>query len=235
MTARPSPFNRFAGALVLGVLSSVLLAYGAAALPGTPLWQSSATRQDGDRFWLAGSTVYTDLWPSSSGSPFAYSTPTNLTTSDAKARWLLDTSLADTFSEPGHRMAVDYTDAPGIDLEGVLADEMRVTTIGVPFRSLWCWENHGMSAPTFGGELVHRLHPAGEPGAPLIPYLPLWRGLVLNVLVHGACWWLVLPLLGSIPLRARWRRRRGRCGGCGYDRRGLGTDALCPECGAAPG
>ena len=34
------------------------------------------------------------------------------------------------------------------------------------------------------------------------------------------------------PLRHRsWRRHRGRCWKCAYDRAGLGDEVACPECG----
>jgi len=64
-----------------------------------------------------------------------------------------------------------------------------------------------------------------------LPLLPLWRGLIANVLFYAS---LVLVLRrGFVLLRGRRRRRRGRCwwrGGCGYDLTGLHA-ATCPECG----
>jgi rubrerythrin len=30
------------------------------------------------------------------------------------------------------------------------------------------------------------------------------------------------------------KRKNGACQACGYDRRGLATDAACPECGTVP-
>jgi len=64
-----------------------------------------------------------------------------------------------------------------------------------------------------------------------LPLLPLWRGLLANVLFYA----LVVLVLrrGFVLLRGRRRRRRGRCwagGGCGYDLTGLDA-ATCPECG----
>jgi hypothetical protein len=46
-------------------------------------------------------------------------------------------------------------------------------------------------------------------------------------------------LLTTIPAALLWYadRRRfgpGACGGCGYDRLGLASDAACPECGTVP-
>lgn len=42
---------------------------------------------------------------------------------------------------------------------------------------------------------------------------------------------------GLLLLRSgyrRWRRRPGSCTRCGYDRRGISAEVVCPECGAAP-
>jgi len=78
-----------------------------------------------------------------------------------------------------------------------------------------------------------RLRGAGRFSGPdlWLPLLPLWRGLVANVLFYA----LVVLVLrrGFVLLRGRRRRRRGRCwagGGCGYDLTGLHA-ATCPECG----
>lgn len=63
----------------------------------------------------------------------------------------------------------------------------------------------------------------------VVPCLPIWRGLVLDVLVLGSAWWVVLSCLSV--LRRRRRIRRGLCVFCKYDRSGLDAAAVCPECG----
>ena len=64
----------------------------------------------------------------------------------------------------------------------------------------------------------------------LVPYLPIWRGLVLDILVFMLPWSLLL--WGAGLARRRRRLRRGRCGGCGYDLAGIDRGTACPECGA---
>jgi len=49
--------------------------------------------------------------------------------------------------------------------------------------------------------------------------VPLWS-------IGGALWWF--------GWRARRRARFNRCTACGYDRRGLSTGSVCPECGKVP-
>jgi hypothetical protein len=62
----------------------------------------------------------------------------------------------------------------------------------------------------------------------LLPYAPVWGGLVADVLlVYATLVWL----MWAVGLtRAWWRRHRGRCEACGYDMAGIGR-GVCPECG----
>lgn len=48
-------------------------------------------------------------------------------------------------------------------------------------------------------------------------------------MLYAASWWTLF--LGLSRARAWNRRRRGLCGGCAYDLRGLEPGAVCPECG----
>lgn len=61
-----------------------------------------------------------------------------------------------------------------------------------------------------------------------LPASPLWGGLAVNTAVYGAAWYPLLALPGLVL--ARLRRRKGKCGACGYDMRGLAA-STCPECG----
>jgi hypothetical protein len=65
-----------------------------------------------------------------------------------------------------------------------------------------------------------------------LPYLPIWRGIVLDLLVLTLPWCLLLWAAGAA--RRRRRSRRGRCAECSYDLTGLGVGSVCPECGLQP-
>ena len=67
-------------------------------------------------------------------------------------------------------------------------------------------------------------------GGPILPYLPVWRGLIVNTVFYGAMFWL---MFASWPVGRRIiRSRRGLCLWCGYDLHGTEHDR-CPECGRA--
>ena len=67
-------------------------------------------------------------------------------------------------------------------------------------------------------------------GGPILPYLPVWRGLIVNTVLCGAMFWL---MFASWPIGRRLiRSRRGLCLWCGYDLHGTEHDR-CPECGRA--
>lgn len=76
---------------------------------------------------------------------------------------------------------------------------------------------------------------AWEPSMPLLPWLPRLVGTD-----PGSLFWLPLWIpavvfgLASVVTWWKWWRWRppGTCRNCGYDRAGLATGALCPECGA---
>lgn len=65
-----------------------------------------------------------------------------------------------------------------------------------------------------------------------IPLRPIWPGFLLNSAAFASLLFLVLRAPRAV--RRAIRRRRGRCGACGYDRAGLAPHAACPECGAGP-
>lgn len=56
-----------------------------------------------------------------------------------------------------------------------------------------------------------------------------WEGLIVNTVVWAVLAWS--PLAVGLAVRRWLRGRRGGCLTCGYDLRGLPTNAPCPECG----
>lgn len=66
----------------------------------------------------------------------------------------------------------------------------------------------------------------GDHRLPVRPYIP---GFLVDTLVYALPCWILLAAPGFA--RGWLRRRRNRCVACGYDLRGLGDVAACPECG----
>ena len=62
----------------------------------------------------------------------------------------------------------------------------------------------------------------------VLPFAPLWPGLVINTLFYAGLLWLLIP--GPFVLRRIIRNKRGLCVKCAYDLRGAEHEA-CPECG----
>jgi hypothetical protein len=56
--------------------------------------------------------------------------------------------------------------------------------------------------------------------------VPLW---IVMLIVGTPCWSGL-----ARTAKMRWRRRRGLCTMCGYNRRGIAHDSACPECGMLP-
>ena len=61
-----------------------------------------------------------------------------------------------------------------------------------------------------------------------LPLMPLVRGLLFDVGVHGCTWWAIL--FAPAAARRALRTRRGACPECGYCLR-YGVEHRCPECG----
>ncbi|MCI0365066.1 MAG: hypothetical protein L0219_14405 [Phycisphaerales bacterium] len=61
-----------------------------------------------------------------------------------------------------------------------------------------------------------------------VPIRPIWRGLVVDAVVYGLAWFVLLFGFGNV--RRLLRSRVGHCPKCGYDLRG-DLKRGCPECG----
>lgn len=64
----------------------------------------------------------------------------------------------------------------------------------------------------------------------LLPYLPIWRGVIINTGVYAALMWVLIA--APQALRRHLRRRRNQYPSCGYPDAGTGR---CPECGEVLG
>ena len=106
--------------------------------------------------------------------------------------------------------------------------------VGWPWRCLHAegggdtdWEIRGtVRVPTWLRPAADRF----EFTAAVLPLQIVPSGLAADAVSYG-----ILAFAVGRAARAasdRFRRRRGRCPACNYDRRGLGPDAPCPECGA---
>jgi ankyrin repeat protein len=64
-----------------------------------------------------------------------------------------------------------------------------------------------------------------------LPLIPMWRGFAVNTALACVSWLVVLRMLVLPRAVWRWwRRRAGRCAGCGFDLR-FTSSAQCTECG----
>ncbi len=125
---------------------------------------------------------------------------------------------------------------------GNTVEKILVKAAGWPWRALWCGI-HSENTPNFASHtyVAEGGLSLGAPGPgwadwpadykTIIPLRPIWENLLADSAVFAAAWSVVV--FGPRRVRVWWRRRNGRCGGCGYDLRGLARGAVCPECGAS--
>lgn len=105
-----------------------------------------------------------------------------------------------------------------------------------------CWQYRGpppgaspaaVAGGTWTEVLKHNKLLATTPnGRVFLPLRPIWPGLIVNIALYSAAFWLLLAMAASA--RRRRRCRRGLCAACGYDRAGTVREAPCPECGVVP-
>ncbi len=123
---------------------------------------------------------------------------------------------------------------------GASREEIRVVSgRGWPVTAFW-HEFHVVYSPTVGrtitgvsGGWVVRPSPSTIGGRwpfpYVIPYRPVWSGLVINSALLGLLCWIAFA--GLVAIIRRVRSATGTCRSCGYDLRGSGTHR-CPECGS---
>lgn len=111
---------------------------------------------------------------------------------------------------------------------------------GWPCRTMWGWkysaQNWQVTTMLFvttlsdgGGDLLPILFPAqAGPGRRILPFYPLWPGLLANMAIFSVMWLAIFR--GVRVCRRLMRMRRGVCVVCRYDLRGS-ESGVCPECG----
>lgn len=126
---------------------------------------------------------------------------------------------------------------PARNVLGLRPELVGSDAAGWPLRCLGCdWAIFGhRSVPVGGSTTLVRggaLLDAStvSVGVRTLPMRPLWGGLVVDVALFAGAWLCVVAVCAGV--RRRVRRRRGKCGACGFDLTGSTGDA-CPECGAA--
>jgi hypothetical protein len=105
---------------------------------------------------------------------------------------------------------------------------LAVFDAGYPFYALRSWARTS-DAPS--GFEIHGVQ-VGTGERALFPILPLWPGLLLDVLLYSTATYLVC--FGAGFVRRYRRRARGHCPSCNYDLSGLPPGSPCPECAARP-
>ena len=122
---------------------------------------------------------------------------------------------------------------PNHHVESILANGR-----GWPMISFWCEMELDRFQPadphhTIGG--ITTGLPEFQTGplllwfTPVIPYWPVWSGLIVNTLFYALI--LALVIWGPRNVRSWVRVKRGRCRDCGYDLR-CHLGEVCPECGS---
>ncbi len=199
--------------VVLGVITSYLIAWGCALFASSPMKEVWLTKMDeNERSWLVsqhGSAGYTYL---------------------VGGAWTYDVSAWDEREPPWWSRSLQKAVPEHTRFQRQTVWDCEVVA-GWPVVCTRC----DFTAERVRGQIVlhitrgvesDRVLPNAVPR--IYPIDPIWRGLLANSAVFGSAWFI---LLGVPTMIVRVRRRRaGRCLHCGYDLRAT-TGDKCPECG----
>lgn len=127
----------------------------------------------------------------------------------------------------------------------IITEFQRFEARGWPLLSFWCYrgakvqtldianESNAIIGPEISVAARGFIETSFEESNPFkkkiaLPYLPIWRGLVINSALYGGLLWIGFIMFYCL---ARFiRHKPGTCHSCGYDLQGV-DHAACPECG----
>jgi hypothetical protein len=131
-----------------------------------------------------------------------------------------DELLTDAYEHPG-RIA---------DVSWMRPASVTVCKWGVPERCFIGWRAQDFGGKSLTGGDLNALVPSGTTSRTrIVPFLPLYRGLAINLLWFSLLWFILLTVASFA--RRSLRRRRGLCPACAYDLRATPAGSPCPECG----
>lgn len=217
--------------LLLGLITTVSVAWGLALLPTAPLGDVDETTDDENDLTVARRSGLGSL-------RVKYM---------VSYRWVPDTPLyfyLDLVNDQGghawwNKPYLHY-DISGVGSWGTLHNALEQDRVrdglddarGFPALAVWCtWVEGknlrgGIALPDATQTAGAVVFTTGTRRA--LPYYPIWQGLLVNTAFYGGLFFI---LVRAVPLLLYLRRaRRGLCPHCGYDR--MGDYSLpCPECG----